>query len=65
MTENVGYVPRKCSYTKRPIVASDHAAIQISVKKKEKNFSLVICGDMRKQGRSDEIINELIEKEDL
>jgi len=34
-------------------------------KKKEKNFSLVICGDMRKQGRTDEIINELIEKEDL
>ena len=65
MSENMGYVPRKCSYTKRPIVATDHAAIQMSVKKKEKNFSVVICGDMRKQGRSDEIINELIEKEDI
>jgi hypothetical protein len=70
MSNNLGYIPRKCSFTKQLITASDHGSIQISIKKVkianniEKNFVYVISGNLRKQGKSDWIINQLIEKDD-
>ena len=70
MSNNLGYVPRKCSFIKQIITASDHASIQISIKKEkiadniDKNFVYVINGNLRKQGKSDMIINQLIEKDD-
>ena len=66
-----GYIPRKCSYTKQLITASDHASVQLSIKKEDikndtdKKFVYVISGNLRKQGKSDGIINKLIEEDDL
>lgn len=70
MNNFTGYIPRKCSYTRQLITASDCDSIQLSIKNKvsdEKNEAkilLVICGNLRRQGKSDGIINELIEKAD-
>jgi hypothetical protein len=71
MNKYIGYIPRKCSYTRQLIIASDCASIQLSInnnKELEKSdgdkILLVICGNLRKQGKSDGIINELIEKAD-
>lgn len=70
MSEYIGYIPRKCSYTRQLISASDCASIQISLKRKvikkenEENLLFVIGGKLRRQGRSDGIINELVEKND-
>ena len=70
MNEYSGYIPRKCSYTKQLISASDRSSIQISFKKKifnnekKEKILFVICGNLRKQGRSDEILNGLVEEND-
>ena len=70
MNEYSGYIPRKCSYTKQLVSASDRSSIQISFKKRilknEKNEKIlfVVCGNLRKQGRSDEILNGLVEEND-
>ena len=66
-----GYIPRKCSYTKQLITASDHASVQLSIKKEnvkndtDKKFLYVISGNLRKQGKSDGIINKLVEEDDM
>lgn len=65
-----GYIPRKCSYTGQLITISDRASIQLSIKKEnhKKNNSdiktFVICGKLRRQGKSDAILNQLFENED-
>jgi hypothetical protein len=71
VNEYSGYIPRKCSYTKQLISASDRSSVQISFKKRilknEKNEKIlfVVCGNLRKQGRSDEILNGLVEENDF
>ena len=67
MEDYIGYVPRKCSFTNQLIVTTDRASVQISIKKKglknnEEIFTLVICGNLRKKGKSDEMINKLMER---
>lgn len=70
MNNFTGYIPRKCSYTRQLITASDCDSIQLSINNKlsngknEAKILLVICGNLRRQGKSDGIINELIEKAD-
>ena len=70
INEYCGYIPRKCSYTGQLINISDRSSIQISIKKedhekKDKEIkTFVICGKLRKQGRSDAILNQLFENED-
>jgi len=69
MPEYSGYVPRKCSYTGKLIKVSDRASVQLSFKKEDwekgtnDSKSFVICGTLRRQGKSDSIINQLAEKE--
>jgi hypothetical protein len=66
--EYSGYIPRKCSYTKQLISASDRSSVQISFKKrvlKNEKILFVVCGNLRKQGRSDEILNGLVEENDF
>ena len=71
MSTYSSYIPRKCSYTKQLITASDHASVQLSIKmdniknNTDKKFVYVISGNLRKQGKSDGIINKLIEEDDL
>lgn len=70
MSEYTGYFPRKCSYTRQIITASDRASIQLSIKKEfnglnEKKKSIyVISGNLRRQGKSDSLLNNLIENDD-
>jgi small subunit ribosomal protein S21e len=71
MTENSGYVPRKCSFTKQVLVAKDHSSIQISIASLDKKGIycgkyevFALCGKIRKQGISDRAINYLVEQLD-
>lgn len=71
MNNYSGYIPRKCSYTKQLVTSSDHASVQLSIKKNgvkndiDKKYVYVINGNLRKQGKSDGIINKLIEEDDI
>ena len=66
------YVPRKCSFTNRILTSKDHSSIQLSIGTLDKdgiykgNFEIFsLCGNLRKQGRGDEALNQIVEKTDF
>jgi small subunit ribosomal protein S21e len=66
------YVPRKCSATNQLITSKDHASVQISFADVDANgvalntsTTIVLCGQVRSQGESDDSINRLATKAGL
>jgi len=61
------YIPRKCTATNRLIAAKDHAAVQINIAHVDENgvaipgeyTPIALCGAVRSQARSDELINRI------
>uniref|UniRef100_A0A914CT67 40S ribosomal protein S21 n=1 Tax=Acrobeloides nanus TaxID=290746 RepID=A0A914CT67_9BILA len=68
------YVPRKCSSSSRIISAKDHAAISIDFVEVDpqtgrlipgKTTRYAICGDLRRNGESDDCLLRLAERDGL
>jgi small subunit ribosomal protein S21e len=64
------YYPRKCSSTNKILVSKDYASVQIKIGciDKQGYFSgqiktYVICGFLRRSGKADSSINQLIDIE--
>ena len=71
--ENVDlYVPRKCSWTNRLLISSDHGSVQINVGNVDpvtglftgESTAFAICGYVRNKSEADEALTALVKAND-